>query len=82
MNAVSYFSDVMITKTTHKVIASYESQVSLASFGIPEVFGTLDASIIDLTAMHLDIFDWKFGSRGSGLCQRKSATNGICSWFY
>lgn len=61
MDAVNYFADVMRSKNTHKVLASYESQVSLASFGIPEVYGTLDASIIDLTAMHVDIFDWKFG---------------------
>lgn len=62
MECVDYFNDVIRSKSTHKIIANYESEVSLASWGIPEVYGTLDASIVDLTSMHLDIFDWKFGS--------------------
>lgn len=61
-DAVEYFADVVRTKSTHNILCNYESQVSLTSWGVPEVWGTLDASIIDLTAMHVDIFDWKFGS--------------------
>lgn len=59
---VDYFENVIRSKHTHSIQAHYENVVSLKLWGIPEIWGTSDASIIDLTAMHVDIFDWKFGS--------------------
>jgi len=39
-----------------------ESHVSLEPWGIPDVYGTLDYSILDPIKRHIDIIDWKFGA--------------------
>lgn len=62
LDCVDYFNNVLRTKDTHLVHKFFEKSISLESWGLPEVWGTSDAGIIDMTAMHLDIFDWKFGS--------------------
>jgi hypothetical protein len=46
---------------SHLVVKS-EAEISLKSWGIPDVYGTLDYTIIDLVHRHAHIFDWKFGS--------------------
>jgi len=39
-----------------------EHQIDLKRWGIPDVWGTLDYSIIDPIKRHIDIIDWKFGA--------------------
>jgi hypothetical protein len=53
----------IINSLGHKdYTVSQELKVSLTSWGIPEVYGTLDLGIHDKKARHAHIVDWKFGS--------------------
>lgn len=39
-----------------------EARVDLSTWGIPDVWGTLDYRILDPIKRHIDIIDWKFGA--------------------
>jgi len=43
-------------------IVGSELQVDLSSWGVPDVWGTLDYMIHDPIHRHVDIMDWKFGA--------------------
>lgn len=42
-------------------LTSSEKTVSLSHLEVPDVYGTLDYSILDIRNKHLHIIDWKFG---------------------
>jgi len=52
----------LVYKSIQSFNAKSEVSVSLESWGIPDVYGTLDYSIIDWVNRHAHIIDWKFGS--------------------
>lgn len=59
---IDYFNILMQTKSPEVTRTKFEQLVKLESWGIPEVWGTSDAIIIDPIKRHLDVIDWKFGS--------------------
>ena len=60
--AADYLDLLLKSKGHYACVIASESEVSLKSWGIPDVFGTLDFSIIDYCKWHVDIIDWKFGA--------------------
>ena len=62
MDAADYL-DLVFKSIQHSNLSIYsEISVSLESWGIPDVYGTLDYVIIDFVNRHAHILDWKFGS--------------------
>jgi hypothetical protein len=56
------YKDTLVKSKGHSVGLVFEKKVSLASWGIPEVYGTADLIVFDSQAAHVDVVDWKFGS--------------------
>jgi hypothetical protein len=56
------YKDTLAKSKGHTVGLQFEQSVSLAPWGLPEVFGTTDLAIFDPRDGHVDVVDWKFGS--------------------
>lgn len=61
-DAADYLDLVLKSKECSNVFTKSESIVKLGSWGIPDVWGTLDYMIHDVIRRHVDIIDWKFGA--------------------
>ena len=60
---VADYVDLVFKNIRHSnYIAGSELSINLESWGIPDVWGTLDYMIHDPIKRHADIFDWKFGA--------------------
>lgn len=57
------YQNMVMKKIGNSMFASgIESEISLAPWGLPEIWGTSDRFFIDYVKQHADILDWKFGS--------------------
>lgn len=61
-DALEYLSMVKKKLKIGNTVQMVEAQVSLKDWGVPEVWGTNDLSLIDYAKQHIDVIDWKFGS--------------------
>lgn len=60
---IADYTDLVFKNIRHSnYTIKSESSVNLGSWGIPDVWGTLDYAIYDPIKRHIDIFDWKFGA--------------------
>lgn len=59
---IDYLGTVIASKGHQSLDLYSERKVTLENWGIPDVWGTLDYTVIDPIKRHIDIFDWKFGS--------------------
>ena len=62
LDAAEYLDLVFKSIQHSHLITRSEIFVGLESWGIPDVYGTLDYVIIDFVNCHAHILDWKFGS--------------------
>lgn len=58
---LDYIAALRLSKGHDELVSYAETRVSLAPWGLPEVWGTSDYNLIDTRARHLDVIDWKFG---------------------
>jgi len=57
------YADLILKSIGHSnYVTASEIPVNLKSWGIPDVYGTLDYMIHDLMKRHIHIIDWKFGA--------------------
>ena len=57
------YLNIVLKSLGHQNFATVsESSVSLKSWGLPDIYGTLDYMIDDYFKRHVDIIDWKFGA--------------------
>ena len=62
LDAAEYLDLVFKGIGHYNLMASSEISVDLKSWGIPDVYGTLDYVIGDLVKRHVHVLDWKFGA--------------------
>lgn len=61
-DALDYLNLVKKKLKIGNTVQMVEARVSLKDWGVPEVWGTNDLSLIDYARQHADVIDWKFGS--------------------
>jgi len=61
-DATDYLEAVIKSKGHDGLSMKAENLISLESWGLPDIWGTFDFSIIDHFKRHADIIDWKFGA--------------------
>ena len=60
-DCVDYLNRLIKAIGHNNYVVLSEHKVSLASWGISDVWGTSDKIILDMQRFHVDIIDWKFG---------------------
>ena len=58
---LDYKNSIINAMEHEEFITTSETLISLSSLDLPDVYGTLDYSILDIQNKHLHIIDWKFG---------------------
>jgi hypothetical protein len=59
---ISYLNILRKSKGHSSLFEKNEHIVKLDKWGIPDVWGTCDFTIVDMMKRHADVIDWKFGS--------------------
>jgi len=62
LDAAEYLDLVFKGIGHYNILQKSEASVDLTSWGIPDVYGTLDYMIGDLIKRHVHVIDWKFGA--------------------
>ena len=62
LDAAEYLDLVFKSLGHYNFVAQSEISVDLTSWGVPDVYGTLDYMIGDLVKRRVHVLDWKFGS--------------------
>jgi translation initiation factor IF-1 len=61
-DATDYLEAIIKSKGHDGMLMKAENFINLESWGLPDIWGTFDFSIIDPFKRHVDIIDWKFGA--------------------
>ncbi len=60
-DCLEFYNNLMKSLGHGNFAHGLETEVSMEDWGLPEVFGTADVFIYDLTTQHMHVVDWKFG---------------------